>query len=56
MRSHFRAIAFAISLSAATLATAQTSTGADNPTARSPGGEVHFYGERTREDSEQGVR
>lgn len=42
MRSHYRAIAIAISVFAATLAAAQ-STGTSNPVARSPEGEVHFY-------------
>ena len=42
MRSHYRQIAFAISLSVATLAGAQTGGNA-NPVARSPDGEVSFY-------------
>ena len=40
MRRHYRHIAFAISLSLATLAGAQ---GTANPIARSPDGEVQFY-------------
>ena len=42
MRSHYRHIAFAISLSVATFAGAQTS-GSANSVARSPDGEVSFY-------------
>ena len=43
MRSHYRAIAFAISLGAATLAGAQSNTASSNPVGRAPGGEVNFY-------------
>jgi hypothetical protein len=43
MRSHYRAIAFAISLGAATLAAGQANNPSSNPVGRSPGGEVHFY-------------
>jgi hypothetical protein len=43
MRSHHRAIASAIFISAATVATAQTTGGTSNPIARSPDGEVTFY-------------
>jgi hypothetical protein len=42
MRSHYRAIAFAIFVSSATLAGAQ-SGGTANPVARSPDGEITFY-------------
>src|SRR6185436_19558990 len=42
MRSHYRAIAFAIFVSSATLAGAQ-SGGTANPVARSPNGEITFY-------------
>lgn len=42
MRSHYRQVAFAISLSVATLAGAQTNPNA-NPLANAPGGEVSFY-------------
>lgn len=49
MRRHYRAIALAISLSAATLATAQTSPG-DNPIRRGGGGdgEIFSYGPLNR--------
>jgi hypothetical protein len=44
MRSHYRQIAFAISLSLATVAGAQTTSGSSaNALARSPDGEVTFY-------------
>lgn len=43
MRSHHRAIAFAIFISAATVAPAQTRSGTANPIARDPDGEVTFY-------------
>lgn len=44
MRSHYRALALAISLAAATTAFAQHNAAANNPVSRSPGGEVFFYG------------
>jgi hypothetical protein len=43
MRRHYRALALAISLGAATLASAQSSTAGSNPTSRSPNGDVFFY-------------
>jgi hypothetical protein len=47
MRRHYRAIALAISLAAATVATAQTSPG-DNPIRRGGDGEIFSYGPLNR--------
>ena len=44
MRSHYRALALAISLVASSAAFAQQNAAANNPVARAPGGEVFFYG------------
>lgn len=43
MRHHYRALALALLLGAATAATAQTTSSNDHPTGRSPGGDVFFY-------------
>ena len=43
MRSHYRAIAIAITVCAATYAAAQSNSGPSNPVGRSDGGEVNFY-------------
>ena len=44
MRRHYRALALAISLAAIPATFAQQNAAANNPVARSPGGEVFFYG------------
>jgi len=46
MRRHYRALALAISIAAATLATAQTN--GNNPVRRGEGGEIFSYGPLTR--------
>ena len=43
MRSHYRAIAVAISVFATSFALAQTGSGPSNPVARPDGGEINFY-------------
>lgn len=50
MRTHYRAIALAISIGVAGLASAQGRDAGPNPTARAPGGEVFFYAPLNRSD------
>ena len=52
MRRHYRALALAITVAAATVATAQTSN--NNPVRRGEGGEIFSYGPLNRNQPQSG--